>query len=80
MSRVTRNEFKSCFKNVSSKSVIIKKGTKVARYSPANRVPPKLAPKLSDPHLGLSSQQTEKDSQPELSVKATRCPDGGTAQ
>ena len=33
------------FKNVSSKSVTIKKGSKVARYSPANRVPPKLAPR-----------------------------------
>ena len=62
------------FKNVSSSPVTIKKGSKVARYSPANRVPPKLAPKLSDPHLGLSPQQTERDSQPELSVKATRAP------
>ena len=62
------------FKNVSSSPVTIKKGSKVARYSPANRVPPKLAPKLPDPHLGLSPQQTERDSQPELSVKATRAP------
>ena len=59
------------FKNVSSKMVIIKKGTKVAWYSPANQVPPKLAPKLSEPQLGLSPQQTERDSKPELSVKAT---------
>ena len=33
-----------------------------------------MAPKLSDPHLGLSPQQTERDSQPELSVKTTRAP------
>ena len=68
------------FKNVSSSPVTIKKGSKVARYSPANRVPPKLAPKLSDPHLGLSPQQARERQLTRVGSEGNSCPDGRTAQ
>ena len=58
-------------KNVGCSPVTIKKGSKVARYSPANRVPPKLAPQFPGSEPELSPQQDERSDQPGLVIGAT---------